>query len=135
MKTVLDTLFRYRLAAARCDAGAELDLDEMQTLFVAERDFRLVPVSYKALLVGNNDHCSDIIVGSIGTLGVVLYECCKYEVGTILELSMEDDSNSYRFKIQLAWSRDGRNGKQEAGFVFVGSPLLVRRGPPSAIMV
>jgi hypothetical protein len=131
MPSRLDLIYRYRLAAAKCEAAADIDMEEIHLLEGLDRAAFPTAVETGGLLRGRrvNDW---VQVSELGPAGLVCSGCPFVEEGQLLDVVLEDDEQhaSYRFKARVVWVAEaGEAGKTiDVGLAFVGAPLLVRRG-------
>lgn len=130
MPSRLDLIYRYRLATAKCEAAADLDMEEIQLLERLERGGFPTEFESGGLLRGRrvNDW---VRVSELGPAGLVCRDCPWMEEGQLLDVVLEDDEQhaSYRFKARVVWVAEaGEAGETlDVGLRFVGAPLLVRR--------
>lgn len=130
MSELLDFLYRCRLAIAKCEAGGELDMDEIQLLGAAEQRLSRARVRARALLRGHdlNDWAD---VHLLGTGGLLCRGCPPAQEGQLLDVVLDDEERrlSYRFKARVTWAAFTEEEGIELQLTFEGAPLLVRKNP------
>jgi hypothetical protein len=151
MGTTLELVYQYRYLTGKCESGRGLDVEEIDQLLDLEamfglrdrprdselwecrRQFNREQVHLTATLRG--DKLGDkVTVVDLGPGGLVCADAPYIEVGASLEIVFEDLEfrHSYRFGAVVAWRRDQDEEDYVIGLELVGTPLLVRYGPPSA---
>jgi hypothetical protein len=147
MATTLDLVYQYRLLIGKCQSGQGLDVDEIDALMTIEALFdvqRAKPgtgrcrrahtrdeVDLRATL--RNKKLSDAVrVVDLGPGGMVCRNVPYLERGDQVEVVFDDDELrvSYRFHATVAWVDDDGDDWM-CGLELVGTPVLVRFGPPS----
>jgi hypothetical protein len=146
--SALDLVFQYRTLLGKCELGAGLEWDDIETLTGLEahfkpgaddlharegRKFRRESVALTALVrsASINDR---VAVTELGPGGLVLDGAPYAEESSIVEIVIDDAdrSLSYRFKAQVRWLRDDGDDYR-IGVAFIGLPVLVHYGPASEV--
>ncbi|HUH02539.1 MAG TPA: PilZ domain-containing protein [Kofleriaceae bacterium] len=151
MGTTLDLVYQYRYLIGKCESGRGLEVEEIEQLIDLEaffgvhdrrgnsdlwecrRQYHRERVDLPATLRG--DKLADrVTVIDLGPGGLVCTDVPYVEVGTTLEIVFEDLElrQSHRFRAVVAWRRDQDEEDYVVGLELIGTPLLVRYGPPSA---
>ncbi len=140
---LLDLVFRYRTLLGKCDLAIGLSFDEidemcgLEAMFAASesclelhhrRRYQRVPVAMAALLRGAryNDHVK------ITQLGAGGFECRVapfVEEGTLLEVVIDVEEQSFRFSARAVWVRED-GADYRVAFAFEGIPVLVQGVQP-----
>lgn len=138
MATPLELVYTYRHLMGRCDAGAGLDLDEIEVLMDIEARFAGWDASGKPFLAEarvdlgvrlRNERLNDeVALVSIGPCGGVCRQAPYADEGDVLEVVIgePEDGASYRFKARVTWLRDDEDDDFALGLAFIGAPVLVR---------
>lgn len=148
MGTALDLVYQYRQLSAKCEAGAGLDMDEIEVLNTIEalfdrdrggrvpgqdnrREFVREDVDVSAMVRGH-DLADPVRVVNLGPGGLVCEDAPFILTGESIEIVIDDAelNLSYRFKGVVTWVATADAGCS-FGIRFVGMPLLVRYGPVS----
>jgi hypothetical protein len=141
MTTALELLYEYRHLMGKCRSGAGLDMDEIQAVDAIEALFaddaqRADSAQADGLttVVRGAKLCDEVKLQSILLDRLVVVGCPWVEAAASLEIIIEDPELllSYRFRGQVAWTRDDGKGRLAVGIELVGVPVLVRRGPKTA---
>lgn len=130
MTGLLEEVYRYRAIRGRCEAGSEVTMEEIQELEAVERELTQTTIEMPALL-RTRRFCDPIRVVGIGPTGFVLAGSPWVEVDDIVEIAVDTDDASYRFKGRVTWLAEDPHGDLDVSLAFVGVPLLLRRGPRS----
>ena len=137
----LDTIFQYRTLVGKCEAGVGVDFDEIDRIAAIEaayapsdderrdgRRFRRDNVALTARLRGDdlNDrvHLTELCPG-----GLVVRGAPYVDEGMTIELVVDDDERSFRFKARVTWLREDVDDDFALGLELIGTPLLVHYGP------
>lgn len=138
MTTALELLYEYRHLMGKCRSGAGLDMDEIQAVDAIEALFADDAArsdsdqpSGLTTVVRGNKLCDEVTLESILLDRLVVAGCPWVEPSAAIEVIIEDPELllSYRFRGQVAWTRDDGKGRLTVGIELVGVPVLVRRGP------
>lgn len=141
MTTALELLYEYRHLMGKCRSGAGLDMDEIQALDAIEALFAedarrpdTAQATGLTTVVRGARLCDEVKLESIQLDRLLVVGCPWVEAAASLEVIIEDAELmlSYRFRGQVAWTRDDGTGRLAVGIELVGVPVLVRRGPKSA---
>jgi hypothetical protein len=128
MADCLHEIYRYRAILGRCASGAELDMADIQELGALETLLDQAEVSLPAMLRSGR-FCDPVRIATVGPGGVVLAGCPWVDVGDVVEIAIEHDEVSYRFKGSVTWTGEDLQGDLDVAIAFVGIPVLLRRGP------
>jgi hypothetical protein len=141
MTTALELLYEYRHLMGKCRSGAGLDMDEIQAVDAIEALFaddaaksdNASPGGLTTMVRGSK-LCDEVRLESILLDRLVVAGCPYVEAAAPIEVIIEDLelSLSYRFRGQVAWTRDDGKGRLSIGIELLGVPVLVRRGPKIA---
>jgi len=136
MHALVDQIYRLRELAGRC-AGPGLDMEEIHRLNALEarfpqdegprRYFRHAidgVVLFRRGEVNDRVELIDISPDGMSVRGV---PAVRNEQAVELTIKSEDGSTSYRFRAEVIWTSGSRLGLR-----FVGMPIKMRHGPPSA---
>lgn len=140
MTGIVERVYEVRRLAAKCEAGHGLEWDEVHELNSLEAEFghgdrrRRFPrtgISISAL-VRRGERTDRVLVADIGPGGLRCFDCPRIREGDTVELQLRSDDESaiYRFVARAAWVEQTDEGNW-VGFAFVGSPIQMRKGPPS----
>ncbi|HEY8146181.1 MAG TPA: hypothetical protein VIG06_26050 [Kofleriaceae bacterium] len=140
MTTALELLYEYRHLMGKCRSGAGLDMDEIQAVDAIEALFADDAKSDSAqpagltTVVRGAKLCDEVKLESILLDRLVVGGCPWVDSSAAIEVIIEDAELrlSYRFRGQVAWTRDDSKGRLSVGIELVGAPVLVRRGPRSS---
>ncbi len=141
MTTALELLYEYRHLMGKCRSGAGLDMDEIQAVDAIEALFaddgaRSDSTQSDGLttVVRGVKLCDEVRLDSILLDRLVVAGCPWVDSAAAIEVIIEDPELmlSYRFRGQVAWTRDDGKGRLTVGIELVGVPVLVRRGPRAA---
>jgi hypothetical protein len=131
---LVETIFQYRTLIGKCELGCGLDWDEIEAVtiiehaFVADRGksgrrFRRDRIELGGLLRG--DRINDRVrVTEIGPGGLVCNDAPFIARGEMVELVIDLDDRSYRFRAIGKWLRDDGDDYQ-VGLAFVGVPICL----------
>jgi hypothetical protein len=141
MTTALELLYEYRHLMGKCRSGAGLDMDEIQAVDAIEALFAddaaartdTAQPSGLSTVVRGPRLCDEVRLESILLDRLVIAGCPYVDSAAAVEVIIEDAELllSYRFRGQVAWTRDDGSGRLSVGIELVGVPVLVRRGPKS----
>lgn len=141
MTTALELLYEYRHLMGKCRSGAGLDMDEIQAVDAIEALFAddaaksdaAQPAGLTTVVRGAK-LCDEVKLESILLDRLVVGGCPWVDSSAAIEVMIEDPELrlSYRFRGQVAWTRDDGKGRLSVGIELVGAPVLVRRGPRSS---
>jgi hypothetical protein len=138
MTTALELLYEYRHLMGKCRSGAGLDMDEIQALDAIEALFADDAATAETAQPGGLTTvirgaklCDEVRLESILLERLVVAGCPYVECAATVEVIIEDPELrlSYRFRGEVAWTRDDGKGRLAVGIELVGVPVLVRRGP------
>lgn len=140
---LLDLVFRYRMLLGKCDLAIGLSFDEIDEMcdleaeFAAEernpaahrRRFRRSPVAMSALIRGEkyNDH---VKVTQLGAGGLECRGAPFLEEGERVEIVIDVEDHSYRFRARAVWVRED-SADCRVAFAFEGIPVLVQGPQPT----
>lgn len=130
MTEVLDALYQLRILRGRCESGADLDMGEIQRMAELERQVPAEQLELPATLK-NRTFADHIWIGSVSAARIVCHGCPWMEVGDVVEIVIDIEHKSYRFKMLVSSWHEDDGGDIDAIMTFVGVPLLLRRGPKS----
>ena len=140
--SLLDLVYLYRTLQGRCELGTGLEIDEIAALTELESEFVLDPganegrrvrredVVFHAVLRGDGLH-DRVAVTDFGPGGLAVKGAPYAAEGDRVEIVIEAGDCSYRFKGVVAWVEDDGDD-YELGMSFVGMPVRIHHGPPSA---
>jgi hypothetical protein len=137
MSTALELVYEYRHLSGKCHSGAGLEMPEIEALAAIESVFADPAGRHEAAFAGvlrGPRLCDRVRIDEIGPRGVAMSDCPYLEPGATVELLIDDEVAllSYRFKAIVADVVDGDDNNYQAELVFIGTPLLIRRGKKSA---
>ncbi len=135
---LVEVIYRYRALLGRCELGFGLDWDDMEQVASIERAFAPGPEEQKsgrrfhrervhidALVRGDRIHDAVTIV-EIGPGGLVCAHAPFIARGEEIEIVVDDEHCSYRFRAQGVWLKD--DGEDyTVGLAFVGMPVCLHR--------
>jgi hypothetical protein len=127
----LQDIYRYRVLTARCEAGGELDIEEIQFVGLAASE---APEEVGLSGFLRSHRLADRVnISEISPKGLVCRNAPWMEEGQKLEILLEDPDQlcSYRFKAEVIWTAEAGDDI-DAGLAFVGAPVLLRHGPRGA---
>jgi hypothetical protein len=133
---MLEDVFQYRTLIGKCELGCGLDWDEIELLSQFERafapddarsgrKFRRERVQLEAILRGDRIH-DRVELGELGPGGAVCRRAPFIARGEILDVIVEVDSYSYRFRAKGAWLKDDGEDYR-VGLAFLGMPVRLHR--------
>lgn len=144
MSTALELVFKYRQLVGNCDAGAGMNLDDIEALSAIESLFPnagspidrpswqtrlgVESVSLTALLRGNRV-CDHVEVVSMGPEGMICVGAPYMTEGDRIEIVFDDEELrvSYRFAAVVEHAIEmNDDGELRVEFRFTGVPLLLR---------
>ena len=138
---VVETIFQYRTLIGKCELGVGLDWDEIQVISDIERElvrdpgpsgrrFKRETVEMRGIVRGDriNDRV-DII--EIGPGGLVCRRAPFIARGEVVELVMNVEGKSYRFRAIGKWLKDDGDDYQ-IGLAFIGVPICLNIAQVSA---
>jgi hypothetical protein len=138
---VVETIIQYRTLIGKCELGVGLDWDEIQVISDIERElvrdtgpsgrrFRREAVEMRGIVRGDriNDRV-DII--EIGPGGLVCRRAPFIARGEVVELVMNVEGKSYRFRAIGKWLKDDDDDYQ-IGLAFIGVPICLHIAQVSA---
>jgi hypothetical protein len=142
---LVETIFQYRTLIGKCELGCGLDWDEIEQVtciehaFAQDRDdgrggnpgrkksgrrFKRSSVRIAAILRG--DRINDRVdVVEIGPGGLVARGTPFIARGEVVEVVMDLDALSYRFRAIGVWLKDDGDD-YKVGMAFVGVPICLR---------
>ena len=141
MTTALELLYEYRHLMGKCRSGAGLDMEEIQAVDAIEALFADDATGPDAAQPGDLTTvirgprlCDEVKLQSIRLDRLVVAGCPYVESAAAVEVIIEDPELllSYRFRGQVAWTRDDGKERLTVGIELVGAPVLVRRGPKTS---
>jgi len=142
--TSLDLIFQYRTLLGKCESGAGLDLDEIDTVIAIEasfapgeddfrardgRRFRRERVDLVAVIKGGSLN-DKVQITELSPGGLVVSTAPYADEGQVLEVVIDDAelSLSYRFKARVQWLREDHGDDFQLGLALIGTPVLVHYG-------
>jgi len=140
--SIVDLVYQYRTLAGRCELGTGLEFDdialltELEASFVPGRDdlhardgrkHRREPVVLHALVRGA-DLNDRVAVRDLGPGGLMIAGAPYANEGDHLEIVIDAERRSYRFKAEVRWLKDDGDDYQ-IGLRFVGLPVCLNYGP------
>ena len=138
---VVETIFQYRTLIGKCELGVGLDWDEIQIISDIERElvrdsgpsgrrFKRHAVEMRGIVRGDriNDRV-DIV--EIGPGGLVCRRAPFIARGEVVELVMNVEGKSYRFRAIGKWLKDDGDDYQ-IGLAFIGVPICLNIAQVSA---
>jgi hypothetical protein len=137
---LVDVVFQYRSLVGKCDLGVGLEWDEIEQVTLIEstfepttddrrmktgRRFRREQVKMTALLRGDriNDRVELI---ELGPGGAVVRNAPYVARGEQVELVIEQDDKSYRFRAKGVWLKDD-NDDYRIGLELIGMPVCLHK--------
>jgi hypothetical protein len=146
--SIVDLVYQYRALAGRCELGAGLEFDDIDQLTQLEARFapgdddlhardgrkhRRESVVLNALVRGANLN-DRVAVRDLGPGGLMLAGAPYVNEGDTIEVIMDAENRSYRFKAEVRWL--GEDGDDyQVGLRFIGLPICLTYGPDSAIEI
>jgi hypothetical protein len=131
---VIETIFQYRTLIGKCELGVGLDWDEIQQVTDIEselvldhgrsgRRYKRQPVMFTGIVRG--DRINDRIeITELGPGGFVARHAPFIARGEVVELLLNIDDRSYRFRAIGKWLKDDGDDYQ-IGLAFVGVPICL----------
>ena len=138
---VIETIFQYRTLIGKSELGVGLDWEEIEQITVIEhafvrdrgrsgRRFKRETVEMKAILRG--DRINDRVeVVELGPGGLVCRRAPFVARGEVVELVMNFEGKSYRFRALGKWLKDDGDDYQ-VGLAFIGVPICLHIAQVSA---
>ncbi len=137
---LVDVVFQYRSLIGKCELGVGLEWDDIEQVTLIEstfeptaddrrmktgRRFRREQVKMTALLRGDriNDRVELI---ELGPGGAVVRNAPYVARGELVELVIEQDDKSYRFRAKGVWLKDD-NDDYRIGLELVGMPVCLHK--------
>lgn len=137
---LVDVVFQYRSLIGKCELGVGLEWDDIEQVTLIEstfeptaddrrmktgRRFRREQVKMTALLRGDriNDRVELI---ELGPGGAVVRNAPYVARGELVELVIEQDDRSYRFRARGVWLKDD-NDDYRIGLELVGMPVCLHK--------
>jgi hypothetical protein len=135
--SIVGLVFQYRTLLGKCELGTGLDFDEIDELSGLESQFRAgegrkfhrEPVVIGALLRGI-DINDRVAVHDVSPGGAMVSGAPYTSEGDVVEVVIDADQVSYRFKAIVQWVRDDGDDYQ-VGLAFIGLPVRLSYGPAS----
>ncbi len=138
---MIETIFQYRTLIGKCELGVGLDWDEIEQVTVIEhafvrdrgpsgRRYARQAVEFRGILRGDriNDRV-DIV--ELGPGGVVCRRAPFIARGEVVEVVMNVEGKSYRFRAIGKWLKDDGDDYQ-VGLAFIGVPICLNIAQVSA---
>jgi hypothetical protein len=137
---LVDIVFQYRTLLGKCDLGAGLDWDEIDTMSGIEdafapasddrrmktgRRFRREATKTQALMRGDRIHDRVEII-EMGLGGLVVRNAPFVARGEQIELVIEQGDTSYRFRAVGVWLKDDGDD-YKVGLQLIGMPVRLNR--------
>jgi hypothetical protein len=138
---VVETIFQYRTLIGKCELGVGLDWDEIEQITVIEhafvrdrgpsgRRFARHAVEMRGIIRG--DRINDRVeVVELGPGGLVCRRAPFVARGEVVELVMNVEGKSYRFRAIGKWLKDDGDDYQ-VGLAFIGVPICLNIAQVSA---
>ncbi|HEY6036852.1 MAG TPA: hypothetical protein VIV58_21385 [Kofleriaceae bacterium] len=138
---VVETIFQYRTLIGKCELGVGLDWDEIQIISDIERElvrdsgpsgrrFKRHAVEMRGIVRG--DRINDRVdITEIGPGGLVCRRAPFIARGEVVELVMNVEGKSYRFRAIGKWLKDDGDDYQ-IGLAFIGVPICLHIAQVSA---
>jgi hypothetical protein len=137
---LVDVVFQYRSLIGKCELGVGLEWDDIEQVTLIEstfeptaddrrmktgRRFRREQVKMTALLRGDriNDRVELI---ELGPGGAVVRNAPYVARGELVELVIEQDDKSYRFRAKGVWLKDD-NDDYRVGLELIGMPVCLHK--------
>jgi hypothetical protein len=142
--SIVDLVFQTRTLLGKCELGTGLEFDEIEVLTELEAGFRpgaddlftregrrhhREPVVLGALVRGA-DINDRVAVHDLSPGGAMVSGAPYMSEGDVLELVIDADQRSYRFKARVQWVDDDGDDYR-VGFEFLGLPVRLTYGPVS----
>src|SRR5262249_55579596 len=139
-RMLVEVVYRYRTLLGKCELGFGLDWDEIEQLAVIEsafepsaddrrmktgRRFRREGIWQDALLRGDRIH-DRVEVIEIGPGGLVVRNAPFIAHGEQVEIVVDEDDCSYRFRAQGVWLKDDGDDYR-VGLALIGMPVCLHR--------
>jgi hypothetical protein len=140
--SIVDLVYQYRTLAGRCELGTGLEFDDIARLTELEAAFvpggddlhardgrkhRRESVVLHALVRGA-DQNDRVAVRDLGPGGLMIAGAPYANEGDQLEVVIDAERRSYRFKAEVRWLKDDGDDYQ-VGLRFVGLPVCLCYGP------
>lgn len=138
--SIVERVYRFRTLQGQCELGAGLDFDGIDELTTLEAMFRPggdAPRTEgrrhrrEAVVLGafvrGPDQSDRVAVNDLSPTGARISGAPYTSVGDLLEIVIDADERSYRFKARAQWVED--DGDDYAvGLAFVGLPIRLTYG-------
>jgi hypothetical protein len=137
---LVDIVFQYRSLVGKCELGVGLEWDEIEQVTAIEsafeptaddrrmkngRRFRREQVKLTGLLRG--DRINDRVdVTELGPSGAVIRNAPYVAKGEIVELVLENDDLSYRFRARGVWLKEDGDDYR-VGLALIGMPVCLHK--------
>jgi hypothetical protein len=132
--SVIETIFQYRTLIGKCELGIGLDWDEIQQITDIEselvldrgrsgRRYKRETVELSGIVRG--DRINDrVAITELGPGGLVCRRSPFIARGEVVELVLDLEDRSYRFRAIGKWLRDDGDDYQ-IGLAFIGVPICL----------
>jgi hypothetical protein len=146
--SIVDLVYQYRTLAGRCELGTGLEFDDIDQLTLLEAQFRpgtddlyardgrrhrREAVVLHAVVRGANLN-DRVAVRDLGPGGLMLVGAPYADEGDLIEVVIDADRKSYRFKAEVRWLADDGDD-YKVGLRFVGLPVCLSYGPAAEIEI
>ncbi|MEO8841552.1 MAG: hypothetical protein ABI591_29745 [Kofleriaceae bacterium] len=132
--SAIETIFQYRTLIGKCELGVGLDWDEIQEITDIEselvldrgrsgRRYKRQDVELSGIVRGDriNDRVS---ITELGPGGLVCRRAPFIACGEVVELVLDVEDRSYRFRAIGKWLKDDGDDYQ-IGLAFIGVPICL----------
>jgi hypothetical protein len=131
---VIETIFQYRTLIGKCELGIGLDWDEIQQITDIEselvldrgrsgRRYKRQTVELTGIVRG--DRINDrVTITELGPGGLVCRHAPFIARGEVVELVLDLEDRSYRFRAIGKWLKDDGDDYQ-IGLAFIGVPICL----------
>jgi hypothetical protein len=132
--SAIETIFQYRTLIGKCELGIGLDWDEIQQITDIEselvldrgrsgRRYKRETVELSGIVRG--DRINDrVAITELGPGGLVCRRSPFIARGEVVELVLDLEDRSYRFRAIGKWLRDDGDDYQ-IGLAFIGVPICL----------
>ena len=132
--SAIETIFQYRTLIGKCELGVGLDWDEIQQITDIEselvldrgpsgRRYKRQSVDLTGIVRG--DRINDrVAITELGPGGLVCRRSPFIARGEVVELVLDLDDRSYRFRAIGKWLKDDGDDYQ-VGLAFIGVPICL----------
>jgi len=142
---MLEDVFHYRTLIGKCELGVGLEWEEIEHVTTLEsrfeapvnetpkhisRKFRREPVRMTGMMRGDRIHDRVDII-ELGLGGMVVRNAPYIARGETIELVIDIDELSYRFRAQGVWLKDDGDD-YKVGLAFIGMPVCLHKVAVSA---